>query len=64
MDYPSGDWKYCSCGELYYVYDDELDGGICGGCQGKINARKRRKEQEYKRLKAENKKLKARLKGK
>ena len=63
MDYPSGDWKYCDCGESYYVYDDMRDGGICHSCREKRARARDREEKRVSKLERENKKLKASLKA-
>jgi len=64
MEYPDGDWKYCSCGESYYVFDDMLDPGICSECRSKIARREKKERQRVKRLEAENIRLRKKLKEK
>jgi hypothetical protein len=64
MDYPSGNWKYCSrCGDSYFRYDDGVGG--CGNrkCPTKVAELKEYKRQEKRdaellRLRKEKKKLK------
>ena len=60
MDYPSGSWKYCSCGESYFRYDDGT--GSCSACFDRREKAEIREDRRLKRLQRENKKLKKQLK--
>ena len=53
MEYPSGEWKFCSCGDSYFLYDDGV--GSCSSC-----AERRRKQwdAEERRQKAKDNKIK------
>ena len=66
MEYPDGEWKFCSCGDSYFLYEDGI--GRCSSCAQERMQRnyKEQKRQEAKdnkiiRLEKENQALKKKL---